>query len=46
MESMKLYSNRYGKAKIRVLKKLRENDTDTLKELEVKVILEGMFDAA
>jgi urate oxidase len=46
MESMKLYSNRYGKAKIRVLKKLRENGTDTFKELEVKVILEGRFDAA
>jgi urate oxidase len=46
MESMKLYSNRYGKAKIRVLKKLHENGTDTFKELEVKVILEGRFDAA
>jgi len=43
---MKLHSNRYGKAKIRVLKKQRENGTDTFKELEVKVILEGMFDAA
>jgi urate oxidase len=43
---MKLHSNRYGKAKIRVLKKLRKNDTDTVKELEVKVILEGAFDPA
>ncbi len=43
---MKLYSNRYGKAKIRVLKKLHENGTDTFKELEVKVILKGKFDAA
>jgi len=43
---MKLYSNRYGKAKIRVLKKLHENGTDTFKELEVKVILEGNFAAA
>jgi urate oxidase len=43
---MKLYSNRYGKAKIRVLKKLHQNGTDTFKELEVKVILEGRFDAA
>jgi urate oxidase len=43
---VKLESNRYGKAKVRVLKKLRENDIDTFKELEVKVILEGKFDAA
>jgi urate oxidase len=43
---MKLYSNCYGKAKIRVLKKLHQNGTDTFKELEVKVILEGRFDAA
>ncbi len=43
---MKLYSNRYGKAKVRVLKKLRENGIDTFKELEVKVVLEGTFDTA
>jgi urate oxidase len=43
---VKLESNRYGKAKVRVLKKLRQNDIDTFKELEVKVILEGKFDAA
>jgi urate oxidase len=43
---MKLCSNRYGKAKVRVLKKLRENAIDTFKELEVKVILEGAFDTA
>ena len=43
---MKLCSNRYGKAKVRVLKKLRENGIDTFKELEVKVILEGTFDTA
>lgn len=43
---MKLYSNRYGKAKVRVLKKLREKDFHTFKELEVKIILEGAFDAA
>jgi|GraSoi_2013_60cm_1033757.scaffolds.fasta_scaffold39031_4 urate oxidase len=43
---MKLWSNRYGKAKVRVLKKLRENGIDTFKELEVKVILEGAFDTA
>jgi hypothetical protein len=33
-------------AKVRVLKKLRENGIDTSKELEVKVILEGAFDTA
>jgi urate oxidase len=43
---MKLCSNRYGKAKVRVLKKLRENGIDTFKELELKVILEGTFDTA
>jgi urate oxidase len=43
---MKLCSNRYGKAKVRVLKNLRENGIDTFKELEVKVILEGTFDTA
>src|SRR5260221_12849493 len=43
---MKLWSNRYGKTKIRVMKKLSENGIDTFKELEVKVILEGAFDTA
>src|SRR5260370_25513458 len=43
---MKLYSNHYGKGKVRVLKKLRENGIDTFKELEVKVVLEGTFDTA
>src|SRR5260370_20594828 len=43
---MKVCSNRYGKAKVRVLKKLRENGIDTFKELEVKVIVEGTFDTA
>jgi urate oxidase len=43
---MKLYSNRYGKAKVRVLKKLREKNMHTVKELEVKIVLEGAFEAA
>jgi urate oxidase len=43
---MKLHSNRYGKAKVRVLKKLHADDLHTFKELEVKVILEGAFDAS
>jgi urate oxidase len=43
---MKLSANRYGKAKVRVLKKLRVNGIDTFKDLEVKVILEGGFAAA
>jgi urate oxidase len=43
---MKLHSNQYGKAKVRVLKRLRNNDVHTFKELEVKIILEGTFDAA
>jgi urate oxidase len=46
IQSMKLSSNRYGKTKVRVLKKLRENGVHTIKELEVKIILEGVFDAA
>jgi urate oxidase len=43
---MKLHSNRYGKAKVRVLKKLNENGRHTFKELEVKIILEGAFATA
>jgi urate oxidase len=43
---MKLSANRYGKARVRVLKRLRENGVDTFKDLEVKVILEGSFAAA
>jgi urate oxidase len=43
---MKLTANRYGKAKVRILKRLRENGIDTFKDLEVKIILEGAFTAA
>jgi urate oxidase len=43
---MKLLANRYGKAKVRVLKKLAEKGTHSFKELEVKILLEGAFESA
>jgi urate oxidase len=43
---MKLYSHRYGKAKVRVFKKLQQDGVHTPKELEVTTLLEGDFGAS
>jgi urate oxidase len=43
---MKLSYHRYGKARVRVLKVLRQGQRHTLKELEVSVMLQGDFDAS
>ncbi|MGI9089331.1 MAG: factor-independent urate hydroxylase [Chthoniobacterales bacterium] len=40
---MKLVANRYGKARIRVMKILRDGTTHTLQEIEVAALLEGDF---
>jgi urate oxidase len=39
----KLVSNRYGKARVRVLKILREGAVHTIKEIEAAALLEGDF---
>ncbi|MEP6823098.1 MAG: factor-independent urate hydroxylase, partial [Chthoniobacterales bacterium] len=44
--AMKLLSNRYGKARVRVLKILREGATHTIKEVDVTVLLKGDFDGS
>lgn len=43
---MKLIDHSYGKARVRVLKVLRDGSTHSLKELEVQVMLHGDFDAS
>src|SRR3712207_7333774 len=43
---MKLVSNRYGKARVRVLKIVRDGATHTIKEIDVKAMLEGDFAAS
>jgi urate oxidase len=43
---MKLHSHRYGKAKVRVFKKLQQDGIHTPKELEVTTLLEGDFGAS
>lgn len=43
---MKLLHQNYGKAKVRVLKVFRAGKRHSVKELEVKVMLQGDFDAA
>jgi urate oxidase len=43
---MKLLSNRYGKGRVRVMKILRDGDTHTIKELNVKAMLTGDFAAS
>ena len=43
---MKLHSHRYGKAKVRVFKKLQQNGIHIPKELEVATLLEGDFGAS
>ena len=41
---MKLLSHRYGKARVRVMKVIRNGAHDTIKELTVSVALEGDFE--
>jgi urate oxidase len=43
---MKLSYHRYGKARVRVLKVLRQGTRHTLKELEISVMLQGDFEAS
>lgn len=43
---MKLIAQSYGKGRVRVLKILRDGATHTIKELSVRVALEGDFDAS
>jgi urate oxidase len=40
---MKLQSNRYGKARVRVFKKIKKDGAHVPKELDVKTLLEGDF---
>jgi len=40
---MKLQTNRYGKARVRVFKKIKKDGVHVPKELEVKTLLEGDF---
>jgi urate oxidase len=43
---MKLTSHRYGKSRVRVMKIIRDGSTDTVKELDVAVALEGDFESS
>jgi urate oxidase len=43
---MKLIANRYGKARVRVMKILRDGGTHTLKDIDVAALLTGDFAAA
>ncbi len=43
---MKLTHHHYGKAKVRVLKVIRDGKRHTLRELDVSVMLQGDFDAS
>jgi urate oxidase len=43
---LKLAAHRYGKNRVRVLKVLRDGETDAVKELTVAVSLEGDFEAS
>src|ERR1700720_476855 len=40
---MKLQTNRYGKARVRVFKKIKKDGVHVPKELDVKTLLEGDF---
>ncbi|MFN2508719.1 MAG: factor-independent urate hydroxylase [Chthoniobacterales bacterium] len=42
----KLLGHRYGKARVRVLKVLREGEVHTLKDLDVQAMLQGDFDSS
>jgi urate oxidase len=43
---MNLKYHRYGKAKVRVLKKLKRDSLHTIKELDVQVLLAGDFESS
>lgn len=43
---MKLIANRYGKARVRVMKILRDGPTHSVKQIDVSALLTGDFDAA
>jgi urate oxidase len=43
---MNLKYHRYGKAKVRVLKKLKRDGVHTIKELDVQVVLAGDFESS
>lgn len=43
---MKLSTHRYGKARVRVLKILRDGDRHTIKEIEVRALLRGDFESS
>ncbi|HYZ73619.1 MAG TPA: hypothetical protein VE641_11115, partial [Chthoniobacterales bacterium] len=43
---MNLAYHRYGKAKVRVLKKLQRDSLHTIKELDVQVLLAGDFESS
>ncbi|HEY2574471.1 MAG TPA: urate oxidase [Verrucomicrobiaceae bacterium] len=43
---MKLVSQNYGKSRVRVMKVLRQGGTHTIKELSVRVALEGEFETS
>lgn len=46
MPVMKLLSQNYGKSRVRVMKVLKDGATHIVKELTVRVALEGSFDAS
>ena len=43
ISKMKLQTNRYGKSRVRVFKKIKLDGVHVPKELDVKTILEGDF---
>src|SRR5213595_2863760 len=43
---MKLASHRYGKARVRVAKIFREQDRQSIKEIEVMALLQGDFESS
>jgi urate oxidase len=44
ISNMKLQTNRYGKARVRVFKKIKRDGVHVPKELDVKTLLQGDFD--
>src|SRR5438067_3191763 len=46
MPKPKLVSHRYGKARVRVVKILREGDVHTIKDITVAALLEGDFSSS
>src|SRR5947209_17571082 len=42
----KLVSHRYGKARVRILKILRSEDRQSIKEIDVAAMLEGDFESS